>query len=31
VPAGVVSRVGEAFLRLLRGELTWDAATSPVL
>jgi hypothetical protein len=31
VPAEVFTRVGEAFIRLLRGELTWDAATSPVL
>jgi hypothetical protein len=27
----VFTRVGETFIRLLRGEVTWDAATSPVL
>jgi hypothetical protein len=31
VPAEVFTRVGEAFIRLLRGEIVWDAATSPVL
>lgn len=30
-PASVFVRVGEAFIRLLRGEITWDAATSPVV
>jgi hypothetical protein len=31
LPTAVVTTVGEAFLRLLRGEITWDAATSPLL
>ena len=31
VPTEVFSRVGEAFIRLLRGEIVWDASTSPVL
>jgi hypothetical protein len=31
VPAVIFIRVGEVFLRLLRGEVTWDAATSPVI
>jgi len=30
-PTEVFTRVGETFIRLLRGEVTWDAATSPVL
>jgi hypothetical protein len=31
LPTEVFTRVGEAFIRLLRGEITWDASTSPVL
>jgi hypothetical protein len=31
VPTELFIRVGEAFIRLLRGEVTWDASTSPVL
>ncbi|HYT93270.1 MAG TPA: hypothetical protein VEL76_31415 [Gemmataceae bacterium] len=31
LPTEMFTRVGEAFIRLLRGEVTWDAATSPVL
>jgi len=31
LPTEVFTRVGEAFIRLLHGEVTWDAATSPVL
>jgi hypothetical protein len=31
VPAEVFIRAGEAFLRLLQGEITWDAATSPLV
>jgi hypothetical protein len=31
LPAEVFTRVGEALIRLLRGEITWDASTSPVL
>ena len=31
LPTEVFTRVGEAFSRLLRGEIKWDAATSPVL
>jgi hypothetical protein len=31
LPTEVFTRVGETFIRLLRGEITWDAATSPVL
>jgi hypothetical protein len=31
VPAVVFIRVGEMFIRLLRGEVPWDAATSPVV
>jgi hypothetical protein len=31
LPTDVFTRVGEAFLRLLRGEITWDAHTSPYL
>jgi hypothetical protein len=30
-PTEVFTRVGETFIRLLRGEVIWDAATSPVL
>lgn len=30
-PTELFTRVGETFIRLLRGEVTWDAATSPVL
>jgi hypothetical protein len=30
-PTEVFTRVGETFIRLLRGEVTWDAATSPIL
>jgi hypothetical protein len=30
-PAEVFSPVAQAFIRLLRGEVQWDAATSPVL
>jgi hypothetical protein len=30
-PAEVFLRVGEALVRLLRGDITWDASTSPVL
>jgi len=30
-PTEVFTRVGETFIRLLHGEVTWDAATSPVL
>jgi hypothetical protein len=30
-PAEAFTRVGEAFVGLLRGEIEWDAATSPVL
>jgi non-ribosomal peptide synthetase component F len=31
VSTEVFTPVGEAFIRLLRGEITWDAATSPLL
>ena len=31
LPCEVFTRVGETFIRLLRGEVTWDAHTSPVL
>lgn len=31
LPTEVFTRVGEAFIGLLRGEVTWDATTSPVL
>jgi hypothetical protein len=31
LPTEVFSRVGEAFIRLLRGEVVWDAVTSPLL
>jgi hypothetical protein len=31
VPTEVFTRVGEAFIGLLKGEIVWDAATSPVL
>jgi hypothetical protein len=31
VPTALFLSVGETFLRLLRGEVTWDAATSPVV
>ncbi len=31
VPTEMFIRVGEAFIQLLRGEITWDAATSPLL
>jgi len=31
VPTEVVLRIGDAFVRLLCGEITWDAKTSPVL
>jgi hypothetical protein len=31
LPTEMFTRVGETFIRLLRGEVTWDAATSPVL
>lgn len=31
LPTEVFTRIGEAFIRLLRGEITWDAATAPVL
>ena len=30
MPTEVFSRVGENFIRLLRGEIVWDASTSPV-
>jgi hypothetical protein len=30
LPTELFTRVGEAFIRLLRGEIVWDAATSPV-
>jgi hypothetical protein len=30
MPTEVFSRVGEHFIRLLRGEIVWDASTSPV-
>jgi hypothetical protein len=30
MPTKVFSRVGENFLRSLRGEIVWDASTSPV-
>jgi hypothetical protein len=31
LPTEVFTRVGEAFIRLLRGDVTWDAHTSPCL
>jgi len=31
VPTEVFTRVGEAFICLLRGEIDWDAASSPLL
>jgi hypothetical protein len=31
VPTEVFSRIDEAFIRLLRGEIVWDASTSPLL
>jgi hypothetical protein len=31
LPVEVFTRVGEALVKLLRGEITWDASTSPVL
>jgi hypothetical protein len=31
LPTEMFTRVGDAFVRLLRGEITWDAFTSPVL
>jgi hypothetical protein len=31
VPTEVFSRVGEAFVKLLRGEIAWDASTSPMV
>jgi hypothetical protein len=31
VPAEGFVRVGEAFVQLLRGEISWDAATSPLV
>jgi hypothetical protein len=31
VPTAVFTPVGEALVQLLRGEITWDAARSPVL
>lgn len=31
LPTEVFTRVGEAFIRLVRGEITWDAHTSPCL
>jgi non-ribosomal peptide synthetase component F len=31
LPTEVFTRVGETFIRLLRGEIGWHAATSPVL
>jgi hypothetical protein len=31
LPTEVFTRVGETFIRLLRGEITWDAHTSPCL
>jgi hypothetical protein len=31
LPTEVFTRVGETFIQLLRGEVTWDAHTSPVL
>jgi hypothetical protein len=31
LPTELFTRVGEAFIKLLRGELAWDADTSPVL
>jgi hypothetical protein len=31
VPTEVFTRVGESFIGLLRGEVIWDASTSPVL
>lgn len=30
LPTEVFSRIGENFIRLLRGEIVWDASTSPV-
>jgi hypothetical protein len=30
MPTEVFSRIGENFIRLLRGEIVWDASTSPV-
>ena len=30
-PTEVFSRVGENFIRWLRGEIVWDASTSPVV
>ncbi len=30
VPTEVFSRIGDNFIRLLRGEIVWDASTSPV-
>jgi len=30
MPTEVFSRVGENFIRLLWGEIVWDASTSPV-
>jgi hypothetical protein len=31
LPTGVFTAVGEAFIGLLRGQIAWDASTSPVL
>jgi hypothetical protein len=31
VSTEMFTRVGEAFIRLLRGEITWDASSSPLL
>jgi hypothetical protein len=31
VPAEVFIRVGQMFIQLLRGEVAWDATTSPVV
>lgn len=30
LPTEVFARIGELFIRLLRGEVVWDASTSPV-
>ena len=30
-PTEVFSRIGENFIRWLRGEIVWDASTSPVV
>jgi hypothetical protein len=31
LPVEVFTPIGEAFIRLLRGEITWDAATAPLV